>query len=506
LDTRMSETQQEAAPQPAILIPGSWAWYVANGLPLIDDDGTFISQRLRVPISEYQPPVDAILIAKDWGKNAHKGGGIDHNFHFHSTVVVDAYCRARDIDRSAQEFQDPQAQPWEALATWRVFHHIDQASGDEVGFWLGRHAVPFTAELPITKTAMRIDDSRSQDMLLASTVMDLIGLGLQPTVMEVDMEVTQVHKIVLALGLPLRDVRSNETARAVESLKGLHIVERTDASSGIKQLWHIEIVSVVVIPQTRGSLTAATRTLRNRWAYTKKRVFRVRDIGAGDIHEYGVDATGFSGKRLGDGLVKLATTLRELVEEKYGIHLSMAEAQLALRTRRITKAGEPFDISPLWPSLKADIDGILTLIGDIREIKTTFIVFTGGGAALLGREIRAMMTEGYHLVEGEDFLILPENIAEIANVIGLFASGMNEILRLIEKYVRTYMALKQQKASVLETIRLSSRQGAQNGSGNLETAQQSLREIDDQLRHHVGAYYSDVEAALVAAQSAQAVS
>src|ERR1700686_3766771 len=98
MDTRTSDNEQAATLQ-AILIPGSWAWYVANGLPLIDDDGTFISPRLRVPIAANQPPVDAILIAKDWGKNAHKGGGIDHNFHFRSTVVLDAYCRARDIDR-----------------------------------------------------------------------------------------------------------------------------------------------------------------------------------------------------------------------------------------------------------------------------------------------------------------------------------------------------------------------------------------------------------------------
>jgi len=505
MNTRTFNNTQGATQQ-TILIPGSWAWYVASGRPLVDDDGTFINPRLRVPTSATQPPVDAILIAKDWGKNAHKGGGIDHNFHFRSTVVIDAYCRARDIDHSAQEFHDAQVQPWEALATWRVFHHNDQAASDEPGFWLGRHAVPYTAELPITKTAMRIDDSRSQDMLLASTVMDLIGLGLQPTVLEVDMEVTQVHKIVLALGLPLRDVKGAETASAVESLKGLHIVERTDARTGIKQLWHIEIVSVVVIPQTRGTLTAATRTLKNRWAYTKKRIFRVRDIGAGDIHEYGVDSTGFSGRRLGDGMVKLATTLRELVEEKHGIHLSSAEAQLALRTRTITKAGEPFDIGHLWPSLQAEIDGILTLIGDIREIKTTFIIFTGGGTALLAREIRAMMTEGYGLAEGVDFLILPENIAEIANVIGLFASGLNEILRLIQKYVQAYLDLKQERESLLQSIRLLSRPTGQNGSGNLATAQQSLRTIDEQLRHHVGAYYPDFEVALVAAQAAQAAS
>ena len=505
MDTRTTDNQQ-AETQQAILIPGSWAWYVAKGLQLIDSEGIYIGSRVRFPVAENQPPVDATLIAKDWGKNAHKGGGVSHDSHFRSTVVLDAYCRARDIDHSAQELHDGQIQPWEALATWRVFHHNDQTDGDAVGFWLGRHAVPYTGELPITKTAMRIDDSRSQDMLLASTVMDLINLGLSPTIMEEDMEVTQIHKVVLALGLPLQDVKSKETASAVAGLKGIHIVERTEASTGVTQRWHIEIVSVIVIPQTRGSLTAATRTLRNKWAYTKKRIFRVRDIGAGDIHEYGVDAAGFSGRRLGDGMVKLATALRDLIEEKYGIHLSMAEAQQALRTHTITKAGEPFDISPLWPSLKAEIDGILTLIGDIREIKTTFIIFTGGGTALLASEIREMMTNGYGLVEGEDFLILPENIAEIANVIGLFASALNEILRLVEKYVRAYLDLKQQRHSVPQSIGTPTKSSGQNGVGNFARAQQRLLELDEQLRHHVGAYYPDVEAALVEAMTAQAAS
>lgn len=504
MDTRTKDTQQEAA-QSAILIPGSWAWYVANGLPLIDAEGIYIGPRVRFPTTENQPPVDAVLIAKDWGKNAHKGGGVSHDSRFRSTVVLDAYCRARDIDHSAQELHDGQIQPWEELATWRVFHHNDQAV-DAVGFWLGRHAVPYTGELPITKTAMRIDDFRSQDMLLASTVMDLINLGLSPTIMEEEMEVTQIHKVVLALGLPLQDVKSQETATAVASLKGIHIVERTEASTGVLQRWHIEIVSVIVIPQTRGSLTAATRTLRNKWAYTKKRIFRVRDIGAGDIHEYGVDANGFSGRRLGDGMVKLAAALRDLIEEKYGIHLTMAEAQQALRTHSITKAGEPFDISHLWPSLKAEIDGILTLIADIREIKTTFIIFTGGGTALLAGEIREMMTNGYGLVEGVDYLILPQNIAEIANVIGLFASALNEILRLVEKYVRAYLDLKQQRLSAQQSIGTATRSSGQNGVGNFARVQQRLLELDEQLRHHVGAYYPDVEAALVESMTAQAAS
>lgn len=485
-------------PTEPVLIEGSWISYVAHQRSLIDDEGTFISSQQKAPFNEFAPPDNARIVVIDWGKDSHKGAAIDADFNLRTTIIPDAYCSADKLDLT-DDFVTPETKPEDIPAIWNV---------SETTFCLGRMAIEHTAQMSITKTALRLDDSRSQDMLLASTVLNLIAIHQTPMVLERDIEVAMVHKVVLVLGLPLNDVRSPQTAKAVEKLKGMHIVSRMPVNGKVEK-WHLEILSVIVLPQSRGSLVAATRTLTNDWAYTKKRFFFVRDLGNGDMHEYSLTEGGYGGRRLGDGTVKLADRLIQVVDEKLGITLSRAQAQQALRKREITKGGEPYSIEGFWPLLKTEIDGILTKIGDVKDIRSTFIIFTGGGAALLAREIRTMMVEGYGLVEGVDFLIMPENVAAIANAVGLYALALNEIDRLVVKFVKAFRDLKLQKGSVAKSLAYQNKPGihkSEEMQRDIAALKEQLKTIDGQLRLHVGQYYPDVEASLYPQQLESAAS
>jgi hypothetical protein len=138
---------------------------------------------------------------------------------------------------------------------------------------------------------------------------------------------------------------------------------------------------------------------------------------------------------------------------------------------------------------------------------TTFLIFSGGGAALLEKEIRAKLhTRSSQLQEGSDFLIMPEAIAAVANVIGLFSIGYYKAQKLIKDYATAYLDLLAQISQIdteLEQlrrktmIRIDDQQRAR-------TLQESRLQLSAQAASHVGQYYPEVQQQIQAQRKLQA--
>lgn len=209
------------------------------------------------------------------------------------------------------------------------------------------------------------------------------------------------------------------------------------------------------------------------------------------MYAYEVDSTSgviAEAKRLGDGTISIARELKPLVEERFGVDISEAQAQEALYTRKIMKAGDEQDISDLLTELHPRWSNLLTKINITSRMLTTFIIFTGGGAGLLHEELREIMAAlPGKRQEGIDYLVMPTKLAPLANVVGVFAHGYYKAQQQIRKMVTAYLALLQERRQLQNTIRSLSRQPGQEAATHKK--QEELQAVVQRIGRHVGKSY-----------------
>jgi hypothetical protein len=475
------------------LDPSTWGAQAFLGARLcIPEAGNaMIRGVVKYPIAENGPPIEVVIVAKDFGKRGLKGGGVNELNCFKSTVVPDAYSSISDIQQ-----EEGIEEGGTTLYTWRVKEHGEHGRTSEL-FLFGNAALRTAETLAVNDdVATRLSDLRTKDMLHASVVLDLQGLGLSATMMENEMETRKRHHVLIVLGVPAGDLNKESTKQAAKALKGTFTVEQKNARTGEITTWLIEIVGVLLEAQPKGTLYAATRKLNGTSALSKQ-LITIFDLGGGDVYEYEIDLQGgltAIPKRLGDGTIQIARPLAELVEQQYGIQISEIEAQEALYRKTIWKGGEEISIADLIAQLRPRFANLLTRVNITSRVLTTFIIFTGGGAALLPDEIRAKLEQKARgLKEGEDYLIMPAEIAAVANCVGLFAIGYYKVGQMISKYVEAYVHLlieqsqvQQQAGNIRHTSRWSEDQQ------HLAELQQHYQRVSEQIRSHVGQYYPDV--------------
>jgi hypothetical protein len=485
------------------LSESSWGGRVLLGLPLTVSNGeghrAIIESCVLYPVAEQQQPEEAFIVPLDFGKRAIKGGGVDENGFFQSRVIVDAYSAAKQIQMEEDEGEV------EAESIWQVMGPEKKLSES---FRCGARALRMADALPVNETlAVRLEDLRVRNMTIATIVQNLRAIGVEPGIVEQDTYVVKKRNVLLPIGLPADDInkRNAETTKALGELKGLYTVEEFNSKTGETTTWLIDIVGIIPAPQPRGTHYTATKNVDGTSAI-KKKIVTVIDIGGGDIYAYEVDSSSGTitdARRLGDGTISIAHELRTLIDETYGIHVSEAEAQEALYTKHILKSGEEANISTLLERLKPRYANLLTTVNITRRMLSTFIIFTGGGTALLHDEIREKMHSlpGKRL-EGEDFLIIPPTIAPLANCIGLFAHGYYKIQQVIRSTVAKYLEMNERRKYLQQYIpQLASMSGKEEAS---QKAREELIQLQQTLSTHVGQYYKQLQQQMLL-ESAHAV-
>ena len=457
-----------------------------------------IASDIRYPLYEDQPPVDAYIVALDFGKRALKAAGVNRLGRMQTNTTVDAYVATKWVQQD--EINDKGESLWKVIGT-------DGKVTES--FRKGAKSLRTAETLPINEAlARRLADLRVRNMTIATVAEQLDEIEVVPTIMEGDIAVSKRLNVVLAIGLPVDDLskRASETGQALTTqLKGLYTVEQFSTLTGRVTHWLIDIIAVIPVPQPRGTHYTATRKLDGTSA-TKKQLVTVIDIGGGDIYAYEVDSTSgviAEAKRLGDGTISIARELIPLVEDRYGVVISEAQAQEALHTKKIMKAGDEYDITDLLTELHPRWSNLLTKINITSRMLTTFIIFTGGGAALLYEELREKMAAlpGKRL-ESIDYLVMPRTLAPIANVVGVFAHGYYKVQREIRKAVTAYLALAQERRTLQNTIRTLSRQTGQEAA--MHKKQEELQAVVQRLGRHVGKSYPTL-IELIAQEQSQAV-
>lgn len=446
---------------------------------------------VKYPVAPDKQPVEVVILPKDFGKRGLKGGGVNQQSVFKSTIVPDAYSAVSDIQQE-EGIEEEGA----TIYTWRVTEQRENSRTSEL-FLFGNSALRTAETLAVNDdVATRLSDERTKDMLHASVVLDLEELGLAATVMEENMETLKKHNILIVLGVPAGDLKKESTKKAAQGLKGTFTVEQKNARTGKISTWLIEIIGILVEAQPKGTLYTATRKLDGTSALTKQ-LITIFDIGGGDAYEYEINLQGgltATPKRMGDGTIQIARPLAELVEQNYGIQISEIEAQEALYRQKIWKGGEEISIKHLIVQLKPRFANLLTKVNITSRVLTTFIIFTGGGAALLSEEIRAKVGQkAKALKEGTDYLIMPSEIAAAANCIGLFAIGYYKIQQSIRKYVEAYANLLLERAQVQQQANgIRSNTKWAEDQQRFSTLQQQYQTLSEQIKTHVGQYYPGV--------------
>ena len=495
----------------------TWGGKALRGdLLYIPASNSVIRGKLSYPLAEDRPPIEVIVLAKDFGKRGLKGGGVNASSRFQWTIIPDAYCAANSEllqqDQLSVEEDTNEAPQY----TWRVTQYPKAGGSERVSeeFLFGDQATRTSEALDVNvDVSTRLADERTKAMFYASLVLDLQALGYVPAIIEgSDTEVLKKHHVFISLGVPAKDLKDQKTIEAAEHLKGTISVEQHNILTGQRATWLIEIVAVSLEAQPKGTLYAATRQLDGKAATTKK-LITVIDIGGGDTYKYEIDLQGgmtANPQRLGSGTIDIARYLVDLIEQKFGIALSEIQAQEALYKRTIWKGGDQVDITSIIESdLKPRFNNLLTKIAIDERMLTTFIIFTGGGAALFAEELRKKIEAKASLAkEGEDYLIMPEGIASVANCVGLFAIGFYKIQARIRKLVNAYLDLIAQRNSVEE----QSRQ-LRGGAQRWEEDRRRFGEIQDQfnlvtarLKTHVGQYFPEMQLLLNEQRQRQAAS
>lgn len=459
----------------------AWATYALLQLPLVigaNKQILKIPPLVSFPVAMDQPAVRARIITKDFGKRGLKGASVDNDSLFVSSIIPDAY---RAITGS---FQQEEEGSGDAVFSYRVLEERKETER----FQMGTTALRKADLLPTDDdTEVRLRDPRTRHMLQASVAYDLFQAGAL---------CNQKQSVILCLGVPVRDLdpaRASATSTAASELKGTWIIEMTDLRTNRLMTWTIDVISVLVESQSKGTLYAVTRKINGESAISKK-IFHIFDIGGGDTNELEVDASGVilsQGRRRGDGTISVARSLVTLVEDSYGMSISEIEAQEALYTHTIWRGGEEQDISPLIEQLRPRFSELLTRINITRQALSAFVIFTGGGSALMAEEIRTMMTaKSKNLQEGKDYLIIPNAIASTANVVGLYAIAYYKAQAHIKKAAVDYCELTDRmEQAQREYQALEPEEEGSEPSSKRQRLEKKIATLAEQRKLHVANAY-----------------
>lgn len=380
--------------------PDSFLAHVLQDMPLVTSRGQELPR--RVPLAASPEPA-ALIVAVDNGNDAFKGALMAaHAPTLVTTRIVTAYAPAKTIRAG------------EGITSYRV-------NGSEP-FWIGEEAVATqkSESLPVGGTSERIPDERFQSFVAACLVELLRQAGYGPG----------SYALYLSLGIPNEELTlqgvTPDVSRALRLLFDAPLaVERAD-EQGRSTSWRLRLVEVIPYPQSFGTFATWYYTLDGRPIETTVVRHVTLDIGGGQFHDCEVDLDlrpdgrvklRMAASLLGDGTIAIARAAREAIRARYpGIQLSDAEAQQVLLTRRVIVGGHRTVVEAIVDEvITARAQNLFTRMLPLVQEGRNFLLFTGGGSALLEEKLReiVMPTRAQH-----QYLFVPRAVAPVLNAIG----------------------------------------------------------------------------------------
>ncbi len=381
---------------------------ILRGEPMIDPHGKAMPRIMEDSRGNrvYQLGID---IGNHWGKGAMMNATTS-TIAFHRTPAAYTPARAATAGETPRMF--------------RV--NIHNGSGFGEWFWIGANAIERNGDLlAIGSTAERYLDPRQLNYLAAFVVETLINAGQQS-----DGALMHLH---LGLGIPNDEVGEDGIVpKTKEVLQGkltgrMFTVEVKDPRLGTRT-WNLHI-DLSSFAQSMGSYFLWARNPSGVPVHCAAEKIIVIDVGGGHLLKLEVTPQPFSayGDIVGHGISSIAQTLRESLSKEElpyrTMRLTRAEATAALISGKIRIGGVP---RPLPERVQQVVASQLqTIIGQIHaEFQNTrnFIIWTGGGTAMLHNQIEAHARANGRAPDS--FLVLPETVASLANAGGLLAAGM----------------------------------------------------------------------------------
>lgn len=363
----------------------------------------------------------ALVLAVDNGNDALKGALLDaYEPLIRALRIITAYAPSKVVRAG------------ERPITWRV-------NGSEE-FLIGEDALlsETIEDLPIGLTEERLRDARYRSFLFASLVEMLVQAHYTPRGAQHE------YHLFVGFGIPNEEVSLAGTLSATQVvLKTLMhqrvMVERTD-EEGVTITWALRLVELTPFPQSLGSFFAWYYRIDGTPIETDILRYVSLDFGGGHLHRADIDILHRPGKRpgmrmtaalLGPGTVAMATALREHIRSQYHVTLELVEARQALVTGYAPINGRRTSVEEAIESIIHDrAQSLLTTILPTIQQGKNFIVFTGGGSALLQHHLHALVSQKR---SAQDFFFAPVEVASTLNSIGILGATYGAAQHLQER-------------------------------------------------------------------------
>jgi hypothetical protein len=341
-----------------------------------------------------------LAVALDNGNDAGKLVMLDRGGQLRSIRVPTAHVVARRIQGGTGE------------TTYRL--------GDGTPYWIGEAALRNEGRaLPVGPTPQRLADPRQRQFIAACVVELLIAAGYEPG----------AYTLALGFAIPNTEiVRESESSDKMvvsvetrdalrEHLRGASwTIERTDARGETHATWTLTIGQLVPQAQSLGTFVCWSKTPGGK-NVTDYDAVSVLDIGGGDIHQTDIYIKPYrmSTQRLGDGTIDIARGLKGLLP-KAG--LNDVTAQHTLVTRKALISGKLQDVTrEVQEAIAMYGQDLIGTILPVLQQTRRFVLLTGGGIILLNGALTQRL-KAAGKVEGQDYLLIPEELAAQLNAVG----------------------------------------------------------------------------------------
>lgn len=429
----------------------SWAGLVALNETLKDEEENYIQGTYEYPPTPGARPVETDIVSVDLGKSRFKIGTVDWMSRFVPTVIQNAYCKSKAV-----QFETKGGKKEDTIYQWRVLQpapqEVENQKIEHESFWIGDPAMKYADELPINADSfLRLREQRVRNFFYAGLVQALRNKGSEPTqTITKDghtsgtYSVGKTHYLAVVLGLPYLDVvnMSQETKDIIKSLYGGFRIEAFNVKTEEKEIWDCHISTIYPIAQSRGTQVAVCSRLNGDPATDKEEII-VFDGGGGDAHVLRFNISGALqtiGDRRGDGTVEVAQELVTLVRQRTRVKITVPQAQEALYTHTIKKAGGAHNITYLIEELGTRFENLVQRMMPGEDMLDALIIYTGGLSALLSSRLHAQLgKDGMKLTTGIDYIVVPTEIATIINCLGLFAYGYYRIRDEVYNWCEEYL-------------------------------------------------------------------